>query len=211
MPAKQMKDVLYRWKHRTDEYQSVITISSEAGSDGRFIAQQLAKTVRFDLFDSLLINAIAESAEVSAKVVKSVEKSRLTGIEQFVDMLIYDEYLEPSDYLKHLAPILTVIAEHGHAVIVGRGANFIIPKEKKLSVRIIAPMEKRILNITNRFDVSADEAKRRISNRENRRATFVKRSFNANISDPVHYDLVINSGNLSNAQIVNFILSEVNE
>ncbi len=206
MRTTQIEDVLYRWKHQTDKYQPVITISSEAGSGGRVIAKQLNETLGSDLFDRLLINTIAESADVNAKVVESVEKSRLTGIEKFVDMLMHNEYLEPGDYLHHLAPIVTVIAEHGRAVIVGRGANFIIPKEKKISVRIIASMEKRILNVTNWFDVSADEAKQRISNRENRRAAFVKRSFNANIADSVNYDLVINADNLSNAKIVNFII-----
>ena len=205
MPIKQIENMLYRWKHQTDEYQPIITISSEAGSGGRPIAKQLAKIIGFDLFDRLLINTIAESADVNAKVVESVEKSRLVGIENFVDMLMHNENMEPSHYLHHLVPIVTVIAEHGHAVIVGRGANFIINREKKLSIRITASMEKRILNITNWFDVSADEAKQRIVNRENRRAAFMKRSFNANIADSVNYDLVINSDNLSDAKIVNII------
>jgi len=128
MAEKQMKDIdiLYKWKHRADKYQPVITITSEAGSGGRLIAKQLAETVKFDLFDRSLIDTIAESADVSVKVVESVEKSRMAGIENFVDMLMHNENLEPSHYLNHLVPIITVIAEHGHAVIVGRlGENYL--------------------------------------------------------------------------------------
>jgi cytidylate kinase len=205
MPVKKIEKVLSKWKSRTKKYFPVITISSETGSGGRLIAKQLAETLGIELFDRLLIDAIAESADVSAKVVESVEKSRLSGIEKFVDMLIHNENLNPDDYLYHLVQIITVIAEHGHAVVVGRGANFMIPADKRLSVRIIAPMEKRILNVKNRFDVSADEAKERILNREDRRAAFVKRSFNADIADSVIYDLVINTENLTNDQIVKLI------
>jgi cytidylate kinase len=41
-----------------------------------------------------------------------------------------------------------------------------------------------------------DEAKRRVINRENRRSTFIQQSFNADVSNPNNYDLVINTEKL---------------
>ncbi len=205
MPIKKIEKVLHKWKCSTNVHQPVITISSQAGSMGRLIAKQLAETLAFDLFDRILINAIAESAEVSARVVDSVEKARLAGIQKFVDLMLQYENLKPDDYLHHLAPILSVIGEHGRAVVVGRGGNFIIPREKRLSVRIIASLEKRIENIARHFDVPANMARRRIINREERRAAFIKRSFHANIDDAFNYDLVINTDHQSRDRIVDII------
>ena len=105
--------------------------------------------------------------------------------------------------------VVCTIAEHGRAVIVGRGANFILPPEKRFSVRMVAPLDARIKNICGRFGVSSDEAKRRIIQRESRRSAFVRQSYNVDISDPIHYDLTINTGNLSILSAVEAVIGAV--
>jgi cytidylate kinase len=105
--------------------------------------------------------------------------------------------------------VVCTIAEHGRAVIVGRGANFILPPEKRFSVRVVAPLDVRIQNIARRFGVSAEEAKRRVIRRESRRSAFIRQSFNADISDPIHYDLTITTGKLSIESAVEAVISAV--
>ena len=105
--------------------------------------------------------------------------------------------------------VVCTIAEHGRAVIVGRGANFILPPEKRFSVRMVAPLDVRILNIARRFGVSAEEAKRRVIRRESRRSAFIRQSFNADISDPIYYDLTISTGNLSIESAVEAVIGAV--
>jgi cytidylate kinase len=211
MSENLIKNTLERWSQKTKSTQPVITISSEAGSLGRIIAEKLARALEFNLFDQMLINAIAESADISAQVVESVERARFTGIQNFMSMLISKHHMEPNEYLHHLMPIVLVIAEHGHSVIFGRGANFIIPKEKRISVRIIAPLEKRIQNIAEQFNIPEAEARQRVINRDERRTAFVKQAFNANIGDPLHYELIMNSGNMEIEQIVAFLKCAVSE
>ena len=92
--------------------------------------------------------------------------------------------------------MVAAIASHGDAVIVGRGANFLIPPQDRLSVRVIAPLETRVINVAKEFGVTREEAKRRVINRENRRAAFIRQSFNADVADPKNYDLVINTHRL---------------
>lgn len=93
-----------------------------------------------------------------------MEKHRMTGIQDFISSLVNDRYLWPGVYLDHLMKVIAAIASHGNAVIIGRGANFLIPQENRLSVRVIAPFDCRVKNVAKEFGVNEEEAKRRVIN-----------------------------------------------
>jgi cytidylate kinase len=188
-----IKDQIGKWKTQTQTHVPVITISSQPGSGGRIIAKGLSKRLLIDLFDRDIVKEIAESAHISGAVIETMEKERLTGIKDFISSLVDDRYLWPGVYLDHLMKVVAAIASHGNAVIVGRGANFLIPPEDHISIRVVAPLDVRVNNVAKTFGVTRDEAKRRVIHRENRRAAFIRQSFNADVADPNNYDLVINT------------------
>ena len=213
---KFVKDQIKKWerhfpaKHKKEEARiPVITVSKEPGADGNILAQKIAERLDLDIFNRDIIKGIAESAKISASVIETLEKKRLSGVEDFISSLVNKHYLYPGVYLEHLMKVVCTIAEHGRAVIVGRGANFILPPEKRFSVRMVAPLDVRIQNIARRFDVSAEEAKRRVIRRESRRSAFIRHSFNADISDPLHYDLTITTGKLSIESAVEAVIGAV--
>jgi len=175
-------------------YLPVITVSISPGSLGNKIAQELATQMEFDFFNREIIREVAESAHFSASTIDHLEKERPSGIGDFLDSLVKKDYVWPGLYLEHLTKIVHAISQQGHAVIVGRGVNYIIPWDERLAVRTVAPLEKRVENIAREFDVSLKEAEERVERREARRKEFVKKSFNADIDDPLHYDLVLNTG-----------------
>ena len=180
-------------KKTGDEELSVITVSSQPGSGGSAIAKGIADHLHFDFFDKTLIEVIAESAHVSSKLIESVERESLSGLEDFIVSFIKKEYLYPGLYLKHLMKVVSAIALHGNAVFVGRGANFIIPSELRFSLRTVALQEKRIENIARIFDVSSEEATGRVLQRESQRSAFIRHSFHKKVSNSVHYGMVINT------------------
>jgi len=93
--------------------------------------------------------------------------------------------------------VIATIGKHGKAVIVGRGANFVLPPERRFRVRIVAPLELRVQKVALDSDIPVDEAKRRVLRTDSDRSAFVRKYFNADISDPINYDLVINTEILS--------------
>ena len=93
--------------------------------------------------------------------------------------------------------IVGVIGEHGRSVIVGRGGNFILPKDRCLRVRIVAPLAVRVKRVCKEFGLSAEDAKRRVIRTESDRRAFVRKYFYADVSDPLNYDMVINTEYLS--------------
>jgi len=187
----------------------VITVAMEPGSGGSLIAQKIAEQLGFDYFHRDIVQQIAKTAKIRSTVVNSLEKERLSGIKDFISSLMEDQYIHPDTYLKHLLVVISTIAKHGRAVIVGRGANFILPAEDIFSVRVIAPLDKRIREVALTHRVTTEEAKRRVIQRESKRKAFVRHSFNADISDPIHYDLTINTGKISIESAVEAVIGAV--
>lgn len=187
----------------------VITLCMEPGSGGCIIAEQIARRLGFDFFHRDIIHKISESARISTAVVESLEKERLSGVQDFISSLVRDTYIHPSIYLDHLMRVIGTIGKHGRAVVVGRGANFIIPPKDRFAVRVIAPLEQRIENVARRFGVPTDAAKRRVLVRENRRRAFVRQSFNADICDSVFYDMILNTQYMSIEASVEAVIGAV--
>jgi len=175
----------------------VITISREPGSGGRIVATSLAEKLGLDLFHQEIINEMAESAQVSNRILETLDEKGLSVLEEWITSLVDNRHLWPDQYLRHLMKVIGTIGKHGNAVIVGRGANFVLPPKGRIRVRIVAPLDVRVENVSSNFGVSAEEAKRRIIRTESERRAFIRKYFNADITDPINYDLVLNTGTLS--------------
>lgn len=167
----------------------VITLSRESGCGGTKIAQKLAKELGFDLMGGRIIQMVAESVEMSEKVICSLDEKEVTKRDDWLNSLFETRHLWPDQYLHHLTKVIGTIGRHGNAVILGRGANYILPQESTFRVRIIAPFEQRIKNATR---TTEDEARRYLIKVDADREAFIRKYFNADVKDPSHYDLVIN-------------------
>jgi len=175
----------------------VITLSMEPGSGGSQIARDVAERLGFDHFHRELLEVVASDAHVSSKVIEKLEKERLSGIQDIISQMIDTQYLHQDVYLDHLKKIVQTIGRRGYGVIVGRGANFILPPDTRLAVRVVAPLDQRVGRISKQFNTPPEDAEKRILNREEKRAAFIKHAFKQDIRLSVHYDLVINTGILT--------------
>jgi len=185
---------------------SVITVSREPGSGGKLVAKGVAERLGFDLFHQEVIHEMAESTRANRMLLKTLDEKGLSVLDDLISALVYERHLWPDEYLKHLMKVVGAIEKHGRAVVVGRGANFILSGQKILRVRIIAPIELRIQNVMKEYGTSEDETKRRILRTESDRRAFVRKYFNANITDPMNYDCILNTGTLSIDAAVNSVV-----
>jgi cytidylate kinase len=155
---------------------------------------------------------MAESAQVSVRLLETLDEKGVSVLEEWISSLVDRRHLWPDRYLQHLMKIIGTIGKHGRAVVVGRGGNFVLPPDKRLSIRVIAPLETRLKNVSQAYDVSVDDVKPRVLKTESDRRAFVKKYFNDDITNPLNYDLIINTGILSiddAANAVNGALSEL--
>lgn len=174
----------------------VITVCMEPGSGGRLIASEIAERLNFQLFDKNILVTMANTATVESSSLDDIEQQRPSGIQDFITSLVDNNYVFTGDYVSFLKQEVEIIGKIGRGVIVGRGANFILPPKDRFSIRVIAPLDIRIRNISFKHGVSLAEAKKRIRNREQRRRTFVRETFHEDIADVMHYDLIINTARM---------------
>jgi len=200
-------------KKKEEKEISVITISREAGSGGNILAKKLSEQLEYDLFYQEFIHDMAKSARVSVRLLETLDEKGVSVLEEWISSLVDKRHLWPDRYLQHLMKIIGTIGKHGRAVIVGRGANFVLPYDKRLSVRVIAPLETRIKNVSKAYDVTVEDAKTRVLTTESNRKAFIKKYFNDDIRDPLNYDLIINTETLSIDDAANAVkgaLSQLN-
>ncbi len=176
---------------------NVVTVSREAGSGGKLIAKGIAECIGFDLFHQEMIHEMAQSAHVSTQILESLDEKGLTMLEDWVAAAVHRRHLWPDEYLQHLLKVVSTIGRHGHAVMVGRGANFILPRDRIFRLRVVAPIDFRAQKVAEAYDMPIKDAHRRILKTESDRNAFIRKYFHADIADPIHYDLVVNTGTLT--------------
>jgi cytidylate kinase len=211
-------DLLQRWQRSDRALEKapksplpVLTLSMEPGSGGLCVADKIARHFDFDLYNRDIVHRIAQSVRASDALIDGVEKERFSGVSDFISSLVRDQYLHPDVYLEHLMKVVAAIAHHGRAVIVGRGANFILPSEHCFSIRVVAPLDIRVKRVSDYFKVGEEAAKKRIVVRESRRRAFVRQAFNTNITDAYHYDLILNTGRMTHEMAVAGAVAAVTE
>ncbi|MCP4105750.1 MAG: cytidylate kinase-like family protein [Desulfobacteraceae bacterium] len=211
---KIIEEQVQRWEisraeKKKEEQIPVITISREPGSGGRALAEKLAEKLGFDLFHREIINEMANSAQVSSRVLETLDEKGLSVLDEWITSLVDDRHLWPDQYLQHLMKVVGAIGKHGKSVIVGRGANFVLPREKSFRVRIVAPHKIRVQNTAKQLSISNEKAEGQIIRTESDRRSFVRKYFNANIADPINYDMLINTEAISTDSAVNTIKSAI--
>jgi cytidylate kinase len=198
-----IEEQMHRWqlmrkeKRAEKEILPVITISREPGSGGRIVAQKLAAKLNVEVFHQEVLHEMAKRAEVSEQLLATMDERGLSVLEDWISSLVYERHMWPDEYLKHLMNVIGTIGKHGRAVVVGRGANFILPPEQRFRVRITAPRRYRIGKVAQEFNLSEEDARRRVIKTESDRKAFIRKYFNTDIADPDNYDLTINTKNLS--------------
>jgi len=184
----------------------VITISRDPGSGGSEIARRLAKALNMDLIGSQIIQHVADSARMSRKVIESLDEKEVTFRETLFSSLFGEFRPWPGEYLQHLTRVIGTIGVFGNVVIVGRGANHILPREKVFKARIIAPLDFRIKHFIEDRGYTRSEAEQYVIKKEFDRKAFVRKYFNADVNDPKLYDIIINTGAMNlNAAIMTII------
>ncbi len=173
-----------------------ITISRQMGSLGDKIARRVAELLGWQVFDRELVHEIAISTKMREQVIESLDEHQKEAAKSWIQGIIDSDSISSDRYAHHLVRVITSIAEHGSAVIVGRGANFILDPAKGLRVRVVAPREIRLRRIMESEGLDEKEARKELRSADNRQIAFIRHYFHQDVDDVCHYDLVLNTAYL---------------
>lgn len=174
-----------------------VTVSRERGSGGSSVAKLVAERLGFALFDSEIVDHVARSASVDRLVVTQMDERSQRSIQAWADRVTQNQNFSAQSYLAHLTKTLLTIGEKGRAVIIGRGAHLLLPVERCIRVRVIAPQEIRIQRLAAGLGMQPSEAAAVIAETDQQRAEFIRESFQQIDANPLLYDLVINTGKIA--------------
>ena len=195
---KQIKEWQVNSKKRYKKpIRPVITISRLPGAGGTALAKELAEKLKIGFFDHEIVEAIARNAKVSERVIETLDEEDRSILDDWIAALDSRRHLWRDEYLSHLRNVIGTIGAHGYAVILGRGAGFILPEKVCLRVLVVAPLETRIRNVVENSGMSTEEAGEKVMKTESGRVAFIKKYFHADMKDPGNYDLVINTENVN--------------
>lgn len=185
----------------------IITISRQKGSGGSRAASKLAELTGFTLIGRDIIDQISVDIGTQKRLVETLDESVRSKFELWVEGIFQRRIVDTSDYLKSLVKIIGAVSHHGKAIIVGRGANFVLGRKRGFHVRVVADSEFRVNSLMRQLGISRLAALEEIARSDERRRKFIKSDFGKDIDDPLEYDMVINSTSLNPEHMAQMILN----
>lgn len=179
-----------------------ITLSRQAGARGLTIGRELASYLSAASAASEGCPWVLMDKELTARVIAEHGlPERLerylgeTKISELRDLL--DEVLgvHPSSLtlVRQTSETILRLALAGQVILVGRGANHVTRRlPGGLHVRLIGSPAGRLGHLREYYGLDAEEAAALMKREDEGRAAYVRRNFNADIDDPLSYDLVLN-------------------
>jgi len=184
-----------------------VTISRETGAGGSEIAEALARRLGWDVLDQNLLDRVDDRFHVPRHMLELVDETESTWVYDVLGTWMDEKVVTHEKYVAHLEQVVIEVARRGNVVLVGRGAQFILPRQQGLAVRIVAPMKHRVARVMQREGLDEPAARQLIRRKDAGRREFVERYFHRDIEDPHLYDLVINVEHLGPQGAVDQILA----
>ncbi len=175
-------------------YGPCVLFSRECGSAGDEVARLVGERLHWPVFDREIVEEIAQRAHVRNALVERVDERLRSSWRRLLHPMQEREDLQPDAYFYHLHEIVLSLGHHGYAVIVGRGAQYLLPVDSSVRVRVVEPLGHRVRRIATAQRMSTDEASQFVQKREAERTEFVRKVFHEDATSLLNYDLVLNTG-----------------
>ncbi|MGI5856211.1 MAG: AAA family ATPase [Candidatus Merdivicinus sp.] len=198
--------------------ETVITISRQYGSGGRFIGRKLAEALNIPFYDKELITMAAEESGMSRELFEKADEKATSSLLYTLSMNSYllhgmagvpDLPLNDKVFLIQ-SEVIRKLAAKGPCVIVGRCADYILREHPgSVNVYIYSDMEDRVERATTYYNLSADRAREQIQKMDKKRATYYNFYTNQKWGRAENYDLSLNSAKIGIEGCVEVIRSFV--
>jgi len=183
-----------------------VTISRQAAAGGTQVARIVADRLGWDCLDREILHYIAESCQLPEAILQHVDEARFNWLWDVFGAWLDRKTVTQTEYVSRLGRVLMLAARHGPTVIVGRGGQFILPRERGVLVRLVAPLRVRVERWAALQEIALQDAASWIESQDRDRTEFVKRYFHRDVADPECYDLVINMELLQPAEAADLIV-----
>ena len=170
----------------------MITISREFGSEGDYIAQQVAQTLNYHFVDQKFIGIILNQYGYV-----EFDKEYAT-LPTFWERFDAQRETQRDAMVKMLNQVIQAIAHHGNIVLLGRSGFEVLGEfANVLHVRLQAPLSVRVGRVMAQQKIPIEQAESVVKNNDKVRVAFVEEFYRVPWNAIHAFDLVINTGKVS--------------
>jgi cytidylate kinase len=140
-----------------------------------------------------LVEKVLEEHELPKALAKFMPEDRRSFIQDAMEELLG---LRPPSWVMvpQIAETVLHLADTGHVILVGRGANFITARMPNVfHVRLIASLPKRIKRVQKLNGLTPEEAIKFVKDEDRSRNRYAKEHFHRSVDDAFSYHLVLNT------------------
>lgn len=202
---------------------AVITISRQYGSYGDAMAESVCDKLGYRSLDRGLLRSLAAELGITPGKTIGLSEERYrpqTLMERFFAhagprtrhpelWADYGKWIADGQLAAEAAIRLIYAAyDQGNVVIIGRGGQVVLSgKPDVLHVRLVAPLELRVRRHQVRAGLTAEAAREEVLAADRASAEFIQRYFDADVTDPILYNLSLNIGKLPLATAADVIIA----
>ena len=185
----------------------LILISRQRGAGGLSIAEGLSKALGWPYYDKNIIKEIALTLGADEKRLKFLDEKDRNTFHEFLNVFCRDPEVSQDEYVQYLNQFIKKLHKVGGSIIVGRGANFILPPQDVLRVRLVCEPKVCVSHAVQRYGFKEKEAVTTLAKWDREQSNFIKRYYGEDITDPMQYDLVINTTYIDLDNVVEIVIS----
>jgi cytidylate kinase len=182
-----------------------VAISREAGARGGTIARKVGELLGWQVFDSEAVEYLVQNETARNQFLAELPPAAKAWAADQLAKLRRQNRVQADADTAVLIELLLAAGARGDAVIVGRGAGYLLPPETTVHVRVVASLNARVAYFAQWLRLSREEAAAELRARDERRAKFLADTFGRDWADPTGYDVVLNAERLGIEGAAQFI------
>ena len=184
-----------------------VAVSREAGASGGSIARRVGQRLGWQVYTRELLEFLCANDAARQSVLADVPPDAAAWVTDHLDRLRRDPRRPMGAEADEMPRLVLSLAARGQVLLVGCGAGYCLPRETSLHVRIVAPRADRVAHMADWLRLSPDEAAKQVQQRDERRAEFLLKHFGMRGTEPYDFDVILNSGLLSEETCTEAILA----
>ena len=189
---------------------TVITISREYGSGGRFIGRIVSQKLGIKLYDKELLELVANDSGYSKEYLDTLDEKPsdrfLSAIASNLGSSFSGLPISEQIVLKTFG-VIRALAESESCVIIGRCSDYVLRDyDNVINIFIYSSMENRVRKVVDYYNVDEKDVKKIINRIDKQRATYYEQNTDRSWGDVHNYDLAIDSSLLGAEKTAELII-----